>query len=37
MPVPFLLIMFIIMSMGPEERLAQAIPPAFSCIVENIT
>ncbi|AFM42766.1 cytochrome c-type biogenesis protein CcsB [Desulfosporosinus acidiphilus SJ4] len=29
MPVPFLLIMFIIMSMGPEERLVQAIPPAL--------
>ena len=29
MPVPFLLLMFIIMSMGPEERLAQAIPPAL--------
>ena len=29
MPVPFLLLMFIIMSMGPEERIAQAIPPAL--------
>lgn len=29
MPVPFILLMFIIMSMGPEERIAQAIPPAL--------
>jgi len=29
MPIPFLLLMFIIMSMGPEERIAQAIPPAL--------
>ncbi|MDP4127332.1 MAG: c-type cytochrome biogenesis protein CcsB [Bacillota bacterium] len=28
-PVPFLLLMFIIMSMGPEERIAQAVPPAL--------
>ena len=29
MPIPFMLLMFIIMSMGPEERIAQAIPPAL--------
>ncbi|TGE34451.1 c-type cytochrome biogenesis protein CcsB [Desulfosporosinus sp. Sb-LF] len=29
MPIPFLLLMFIIMTMGPEERIAQAIPPAL--------
>jgi cytochrome c-type biogenesis protein CcsB len=29
MPIPFFLLMFIIMSMGPEERIAQAIPPAL--------
>ncbi len=29
MPIPFLLIMFILMSMGPEERIAAAIPPAL--------
>lgn len=29
MPIPFMLSMFIIMSMGPEERIAQAIPPAL--------
>ncbi len=29
MPVAFLLLMFIIMTMGPEERIAQAIPPAL--------
>ena len=29
MPIPFLLLIFIIMSMGPEERIAQAIPPAL--------
>ena len=29
MPVPFLLLMFIIMTMGPQERIAQAIPPAL--------
>lgn len=29
MPIPFFLLMFIIMSMGPKERLAQAIPPAL--------
>lgn len=29
LPIPFLLSMFIIMSMGPEERIAQAIPPAL--------
>lgn len=29
MPIPFLLLMFIIMSMGPDERIAQAIPPAL--------
>lgn len=29
LPIPFLLLMFIIMSMGPEERIAQAIPPAL--------
>ncbi len=29
MPIPFLLLMFIIMKMGPEERIAQAIPPAL--------
>jgi len=28
-PLPVLLQMFIIMSMGPEERVAQAIPPAL--------
>ncbi|KLU66856.1 cytochrome c biogenesis protein CcsA [Desulfosporosinus acididurans] len=29
MPIPVMLLMFIIMSMGPEERVAQAIPPAL--------
>ena len=29
MPIPFLLLMFIIMSMGPDERIAQAVPPAL--------
>lgn len=29
MPIPFLLIMFILMAMGPEERIAAAIPPAL--------
>lgn len=29
MPIPFLLLMFVIMRMGPEERIAQAIPPAL--------
>jgi len=29
MPISFLILMFIIMSMGPEERIAQAIPPAL--------
>ncbi|WP_407310730.1 c-type cytochrome biogenesis protein CcsB [Desulfosporosinus sp. SB140] len=29
MPIPFVLLMFIIMTMGPEERIAQAIPPAL--------
>lgn len=29
MPVAFLLLMFIIMTMGPEERIAHAIPPAL--------
>ena len=29
MPIAFLLLMFIIMSMGPDERIAQAIPPAL--------
>jgi len=29
MPIPFLLLMFIIMSMGPAERIAQAVPPAL--------
>ncbi|MDQ7096903.1 c-type cytochrome biogenesis protein CcsB [Desulfosporosinus sp. PR] len=29
MPIPFILLMFIIMTMGPEERIAQAIPPAL--------
>ncbi len=29
MPIAFLLLMFIIMTMGPEERIAQAIPPAL--------
>ena len=29
MPIPFFLLMFIIMRMGPEERIAQAIPPAL--------
>ncbi|MGC7870940.1 c-type cytochrome biogenesis protein CcsB [Desulfosporosinus sp. SYSU MS00001] len=29
MPIPVLLLLFIIMSMGPEERVAQAIPPAL--------
>lgn len=28
-PISFMLLMFIIMSMGPEERIAQAIPPAL--------
>ena len=28
-PISFLLLMFIIMSMGPEERIAQAVPPAL--------
>lgn len=29
MPIAFLLLMFIIMSMGPQERIAQTIPPAL--------
>ncbi|KJS46058.1 c-type cytochrome biogenesis protein CcsB [Desulfosporosinus sp. BICA1-9] len=29
MPIAFLLLMFIIMTMGPEERVAQTIPPAL--------
>lgn len=29
MPIPFLLLMIIIMTMGPDERIAQAIPPAL--------
>lgn len=29
MPIVFLILMFIIMSMGPEERIAQAVPPAL--------
>lgn len=29
MPIPFLLLTFIIMSMGTEERMVQAIPPAL--------
>ncbi|HVJ48113.1 c-type cytochrome biogenesis protein CcsB [Desulfitobacterium sp.] len=29
MPLPFLLLTFIIMKMGPEERVASAIPPAL--------
>jgi len=29
MPIPFFLLMFIIMSMGPQERIAQAVPPAL--------
>ncbi len=29
MPISFMILMFIIMSMGPEERIAQAIPPAL--------
>ncbi|HBP63615.1 MAG TPA: c-type cytochrome biogenesis protein CcsB [Desulfosporosinus sp.] len=29
MPIPFFLLMFIIMSMGPDERIAQAVPPAL--------
>jgi cytochrome c-type biogenesis protein CcsB len=29
MPLPCLLLLFIIMSMGPEERIAQAVPPAL--------
>ncbi|MHB8075169.1 c-type cytochrome biogenesis protein CcsB [Desulfosporosinus fructosivorans] len=29
MPIAFLLLMFIIMTMGPEERIAHAIPPAL--------
>ena len=29
MPIPFLILMFIIMSMGTEERIAQAVPPAL--------
>ena len=29
LPIPFLLLMFIIMTMGPDERIAQAIPPAL--------
>ncbi|SPF55562.1 Cytochrome c-type biogenesis protein CcsB [Candidatus Desulfosporosinus infrequens] len=29
MPIPFFLLMFIIMTMGPEERIAQAVPPAL--------
>ena len=29
MPIPTLLLLFIIMSMGPDERIAQAIPPAL--------
>jgi len=29
MPISFMILMFVIMSMGPEERIAQAIPPAL--------
>lgn len=29
LPIPFLLLMFIIMKMGPEDRVAAAIPPAL--------
>ncbi|MEA4901156.1 c-type cytochrome biogenesis protein CcsB [Desulfitobacterium sp.] len=29
MPIPFLLLVFIIMTMGPDERVAAAIPPAL--------
>lgn len=29
MPIPFLLLMFIVMGMGPQERLAQGIMPAL--------
>ena len=29
MPVCFIILMFIIMSMGPQERIAQAVPPAL--------
>lgn len=29
MPIPFLLLMFVIMTMGTEERVASAIPPAL--------
>ncbi|GAB6153520.1 c-type cytochrome biogenesis protein CcsB [Desulfosporosinus burensis] len=29
MPIAFLLLMFVIMTMGPEERIAQTIPPAL--------
>lgn len=29
MPIPFLLLMFIIMAMGPEERISQGIMPAL--------
>ncbi len=29
MPIPFLLLVFIVMKMGPDERVAQAIPPAL--------
>jgi len=29
MPISFLILMFVIMSMGPDERIAQAIPPAL--------
>lgn len=29
MPIPFLLLMFIVMAMGPEERVAQGIMPAL--------
>ncbi len=29
LPIAFLLLMFVIMSMGPEERIAQTIPPAL--------
>lgn len=28
-PISFMILMFIIMSMGPDERIAQAIPPAL--------
>lgn len=29
MPIPFILLMFIVLSMGPDERVASAIPPAL--------